>query len=148
MSCGDRLDLPKKNSSCRDLTTWGEWEDGAVGHADIDRTVDGSKGEGSEGRSCGDRSSSKEGFDGTKGGTAIEGETIAVIAGFGDVSDGVSTTSEGAIGTTGGSGGEGGEGVAEAFITFLSGIDRGVSTGRTEKAAGGGIAAVGECRIV
>jgi hypothetical protein len=139
------LYLSKENRSCGDLTARRERENGAIGHADVDRTVDGSEREGAQRRCCWECSSGKESFDGAERGATVEGETVTVVAGFRGIPDGIATTSEGAIGTAGGSSGES---VSEAFITFLSGIDRGVPTGRTEEAAGGGVAGVGEIGIV
>ena len=49
MTGGDRLDLSEEDGSCGDLTIGGKWENGAIGHADVDGTVDSAKGEGAEG---------------------------------------------------------------------------------------------------
>ena len=52
---------------------------------------------------------------------------------------------EGAVGAAGR---ECSVGILQAIITFLSGIHRGVSTGRAEEAAGGRVAAVGKIGVV
>ncbi len=125
MTRGDGLDLPKENSSYGDLTTWGEGDDAAIGHADVDGTIDGSEGESAQRRCSRECSSSKEGFDGAKSGAAIEGETIAVVTRFGDGANTITTAMRRAIRVTGGSGSQG---IKATIITFLSDFDGAIAT--------------------
>jgi hypothetical protein len=126
MTGGDRLYLSQKNRSCGDLLIGRKNDDAAIGHADINRTIDGAEGECTEGGGRGDGSTRKESFDGAERGATIERETIAVIAGFRGVSDGVSTASQRTVRAAGG---ECGVGILQALVTFLSGVEGGVTAG-------------------
>ena len=139
------MELANQDSSRRNLSIGWQRNNSSIGHTHVDRFVDGIQSEGTEGRSGGDDAASEEGFDGTESGAAIEGETIAIVTGFGKITDGVAAARDGTVGATSCACRKS---ILDSGITFLSGFESAIATRTTKEPAGCGITIVGKGRAM